>query len=116
MEAPSNEVRPINAPEKIGVYPILECLEDHSHSGVYRCFDPHDERPILIKVWKSPDHWNETKLATSLPSTLRTLKKLTLLRSPSVVKVHEVGTHDSDIFVAMDAVEGVELSQWLERL
>ena len=46
---------------------------------------------------------------------LREGQALARLSHPNVVPVFDVGAHEGDVFVAMEFVEGVDLSQWLAQ-
>jgi len=74
---------------------------------VYRAYDPELDRQIALKVVRTPDSDPQRVLAEA--------QALARVSHPNVIAVHDVGTHDGSVFVAMELVEGRTLTQWRRR-
>jgi tetratricopeptide (TPR) repeat protein len=76
---------------------------------VYAAYDPQLDRRVALKVLLDRrDHADDARL-------VREAQALARLSHPNVVAVHDVGTHEGHLFVAMEFVEGVTLRDWLRR-
>jgi serine/threonine protein kinase/tetratricopeptide (TPR) repeat protein len=92
-------------------YVILGHLGTGGMGVVYKAFDPELGRPIALKLLNTEGAENED-LRDRL---LREAQALARLSHPNVVAVHDVGTFESDVFIAMEFVEGQTLSEWLKE-
>jgi len=70
--------------------------------------DPDLGRPVAIKLLKP-----EVDRPAYRARLLREAQALARLEHPNVVRVYEVGSERGRLFVAMELVDGVTLSQWL---
>ncbi|HSS01300.1 MAG TPA: serine/threonine-protein kinase, partial [Kofleriaceae bacterium] len=79
---------------------------------VYRAYDPDLDRNVALKLVRAdprnPDH--RARLRSRLWREAQTLAQLA---HPNVVAVHDVGTHDDRVFVAMELVDGTTLRELL---
>jgi len=75
---------------------------------VYAAYDPKLDRKIALKLVLgiSPQQ-------SSLQRLLREAQALARLSHPNVVSVHDVGSVGNQLFIAMEFVEGVTLSEWI---
>ncbi len=85
-------------------YVIEERLGAGGMGVVYAARDPELGRRVAVKLVRPGA--DEERLR-------REAQALARLSHPNVVAVHDVGTHDDQIFVAMALVEGANLRQWL---
>lgn len=76
---------------------------------VYAAFDPELDRKVAIKLLHA-DSASETQ-QERMRAEARALARLD---HPNIVGVHEIGTLGSRLFIAMELVDGVPLSTWLE--
>ncbi len=100
----------------LGRYVVLDRLGAGGMGVVYAAYDPKLDRRVALKLLHRGA--NETRL-------LREAQALARLSHPNVVTVHDVGTIESNeaarmglaagehVFVAMEYVDGVTLSDWL---
>lgn len=92
-------------------YVVLDVLGAGGMGVVYRAYDPDLDRPLAIKLVRP-------LVATGLSSggedrILREAQALARLSHPNVVSIYDVGTHDGQVFLAMELVEGEDLKVWL---
>jgi tetratricopeptide (TPR) repeat protein/predicted Ser/Thr protein kinase len=95
--------------ETVGRYVILERVGAGGMGVVHTAYDRDLDRRVAIKLLhtkRGPDH---TKGQARL---LREAQAMARLAHPNVVTVHEVGTYQGRLFVAMEFVEGQTLGQW----
>jgi tetratricopeptide (TPR) repeat protein len=77
---------------------------------VYEAEDPELSRPIALKLIR-PELANQD-MQSRLAREARALARLS---HPNVVAVHDVGTFQGQVFVAMELVAGETLTGWAER-
>ncbi len=96
----------------VGRFVILDGLGAGGFSVVYRAFDPRLERVVAIKLMRSDtggiaaDESRRERLA-------REAQALAKVTHPNVVAVHDVGTHEDEVFIAMELVEGLTIKEWV---
>lgn len=96
--------------QAIGRYLVLEAIGSGSMGVVYSAWDPSLDRKVALKLVRRTG--NDETLDARL---LREAKALARLAHPNVVAVHDAGTHDAQVFLAMEFVDGVTLGQWLQQ-
>ncbi|MCX4244190.1 serine/threonine-protein kinase [Paraliomyxa miuraensis] len=94
---------------QVGRFHVLERIGAGGMGQVHAAYDPNLDRKIALKVL------HEERDAKDDPRLVREAQALARLSHPNVVAVHDVGTHDGRLFVAMEFVEGVTLREWLQR-
>ncbi len=98
----------------VGRYLIVDELGRGGMGEVYRAFDPDLNRPVALKILngqralRGDDSLGRQRL-------LREAQALAQLSHPNVVAVHDVGTFEKSVFIAMELVEGLTLKQWLRQ-
>jgi eukaryotic-like serine/threonine-protein kinase len=95
----------------VGRYVVLETVGEGGMGVVYAAYDPQLDRRVAIKLLR-PNRKDGKRGRARL---LREAQAIARIRHPHVVAVHDVGAMDDDVFVAMELVEGVTLTQWLQR-
>jgi len=75
---------------------------------VYAAFDPKLGRRVALKLLKP-----QRSSAKDQERLVDEAKALARLNHPNIVGVHEIGTVGGRVFIAMELVEGVPLSTWL---
>jgi serine/threonine protein kinase/tetratricopeptide (TPR) repeat protein len=102
-------IRPLERGATIGRYVILDVLGIGGMGVVYKAYDPELDRPVALKLLRG-----EGKEASAFRSRLvREAQALARLSHPNVIAVHDVGTYDQNVFIAMEFVEGPTLRDWL---
>lgn len=96
---------------RVDRFVILDRIGAGAMGAVYAAFDPRLDRKVAIKFLHktiTPDDDANARL-------MREARALARLDHPNVVTVHEVGTFEDRIFVAMEFVDGCTLKTWLEE-
>ena len=91
----------------IGRFTIESVLGSGGMGIVFVARDPVLDRRIAVKLIRGSSERAETRL-------LREAQALARLTHPNVVTVHEAGTADGSVYIAMELVDGTSLRTWLE--
>ena len=98
---------------RVGRYVIGERLGVGGMGVVYAAVDSELHRRVAVKLLH-PDGGGQ--LGTQGRERLmREARMLASLSHPNVVTVFDIGTHDGDLFLAMELVEGGNLNTWMRR-
>src|SRR6266700_1741889 len=98
-------------PTAIGRYVVLEMIGRGAMGEVYAAYDPKLNRKVAIKLLRSrPGTVVDPTLRLRM---MREAQAIAKLSHPNVVVVHDVGALGSQVFVAMEFVDGQTLSSWL---
>ncbi|HEU0032599.1 MAG TPA: tetratricopeptide repeat protein [Kofleriaceae bacterium] len=92
-------------------YVIVGTLGRGGMGVVYKAFDPELDRSIALKLVGLAGSTDDREQART--RLVREAKTLAQLSHPNIVAVHDVGTHGTDVFVAMELVAGSTLRAWL---
>lgn len=92
----------------IGRFAIESVLGAGGMGIVFVARDPVLDRRIAVKLIRGSSARAEVRL-------LREAQALARLTHPNVVTVHEAGTADGSVYIAMELVDGTSLRSWLER-
>ncbi|MCG8422800.1 MAG: serine/threonine protein kinase [Proteobacteria bacterium] len=98
------------APHTIGRFTVIKRLGAGGMGVVYSAFDDELERKVAIKLVRPEATESRDALRARL---LREAKSLARLSHPNVVAVHEVGTHEDQVFLVMEFIRGITLRSWL---
>ena len=96
----------------VGRYVILGLVGRGGMGDVYAAYDPELDRRIALKLLNDSDR-RRPRRARSRGRMLREAKAIARLTHPNVVAVHDAGTLDDRVFIAMEFVEGQTLAAWL---
>ncbi|HUJ62575.1 MAG TPA: serine/threonine-protein kinase [Kofleriaceae bacterium] len=91
----------------IGRYLVLELVGRGAMGAVYAAFDPSLDRRVALKLLRL-----DAFGATSRDRLMREAKALARISHPNVVTVHDVGSDDDWVFIAMELVAGQSLAAW----
>lgn len=94
----------------IGRYVLLDRLGQGGMGVVYRAYDPDLDRFVALKLLhgKAGSHWDVRR-----ERLLREAQALAKVQHPNVIAVHDVGTFQGDVFIAMELVDGTPLTRYL---
>jgi WD40 repeat protein/predicted Ser/Thr protein kinase len=93
----------------IGRYTFLKELGEGGMGVVCTAYDPKLDRKVAIKLTRSL----ASASAERRGRILREAQAMARLSHPNVVQVYEVGELRDELFVAMEFIDGVDLSEWL---
>jgi hypothetical protein len=97
-------------PEQIGRFKIEALLGRGGMGEVYKAFDPTLQRTIAVKTVR-PD----IDRPEYLDRLMREAQACARLSHPNIVTVYEAGQIDGIVYIAMEYLQGENLSQALER-
>jgi hypothetical protein len=100
------------AGHRIGRFTLLQKLGDGAMGVVYAAYDPELDRRIAVKLLRARAGSGAARAQARL---LREAQAMARVAHPNVAVVHDVGTHDGDVFVAMEFVRGATLQGWLRE-
>ncbi|MCA9655943.1 MAG: serine/threonine protein kinase [Myxococcales bacterium] len=93
--------------ELLGRYVLLEAIGRGGMGVVHSAYDPELDRRVALKLLHAAgDERGSIRL-------LREAQAMAKLVHPNVVTVHDVGSFEGGVFVAMELVEGTDLREWL---
>ena len=96
---------------EVGRYRVLECIGFGGMGVVYSAYDPQLDRRVALKVLRGGGGGaEETRRNARL---LREAKVMAKLSHPNVIVVHDVGSFEGRVFLAMEFVDGTTLSRWM---
>jgi serine/threonine protein kinase/Tfp pilus assembly protein PilF len=99
-------------PTRIGRYTVLKPLGAGGMGVVYAAYDMDLDRKVAIKLLHGdvaaagPDTIGHSRL-------LREAQAMAKISHPNVLQVFEAGTHEGQVFLALELVEGSTLEDWL---
>ncbi|HWB76239.1 MAG TPA: tetratricopeptide repeat protein, partial [Nannocystaceae bacterium] len=101
------------SPAAIGRFKVLDRLGGGGMGVVYSAWDPELERRVAIKLLRPELQSDGGSVG---PARLqREAQAMARISHPNVIAVHEVGTLASQVYVAMEFIEGQTLGQWLSE-
>ncbi|MGH1348641.1 MAG: protein kinase domain-containing protein [Nannocystales bacterium] len=101
----------IAAPLRVGRYDVREVLGQGGMGVVYSAWDESLGRAVALKLLSATSGTSDRRRARMM----REAQALAKLSHPNVVQIYEVGTHDDDVFVAMELVDGLTLREWARQ-
>ncbi len=94
----------------VGRYVVLDKIGAGGMGIVYAAYDPELDRKIALKLLR-PGARGRAEIARA--RLLREAQALARLNHPGVIAVHDVGTFEDQVFIAMEFVDGVDAATWL---
>jgi serine/threonine protein kinase/tetratricopeptide (TPR) repeat protein len=98
----------------LGRYVVLARMGSGGMGVVYAAYDPQLDRRIALKLMHQRGA-DEAQAEHASRRMLAEAKAMAQLSHPNVITVHDVGTIDGRVFIAMEFVEGVPLTQWMRQ-
>ncbi|MBI5549708.1 MAG: protein kinase [Deltaproteobacteria bacterium] len=99
---------------RIGRYLTLAPIGEGGMGQVFSAFDLQLERKVAIKLLR-PDVAEGESSASAQARLLREAQAMAQLSHPNVVDLHDFGTYEGGVFLAMGLVEGGDVLHWLRR-
>jgi tetratricopeptide (TPR) repeat protein len=98
---------------RVGRYVILETLGAGGMGVVYVAYDPELDRRIALKLLRPGTEQRHPDAARA--RMIREAQALARLAHPNVVPIYDVGAIGDQIFLAMELVKGITLTEWSRR-
>lgn len=99
---------------KLGRYVVIDRVGAGGMGVVYAAYDPELDRKVALKVLRStptkPGARNDQRARL-----IREAQAMAKLSHPNVITVHDVGTFEEQVFIAMEFIEGGTLGDWLSQ-
>ncbi|HVP59884.1 MAG TPA: serine/threonine-protein kinase [Myxococcaceae bacterium] len=95
----------------LGRYVVLDCLGSGGMGVVYRAHDFALDRRVSLKLLR-PSGKDPESRRERLVSEAQALARVS---HPNVLAVHDVGTWEEEVYLALEHVEGETLRSWLDR-
>ena len=111
--AVSQRELPIAAGTPLGRYLAIEKIGVGGMGIVWACYDPQLDRRVAVKLLHV-DASSPRKAEVARTRLLREAQAMAKLSHENVVTVHDVGTFEDRVFVAMEYVGGGNLKHWME--
>ncbi|HUJ61280.1 MAG TPA: serine/threonine-protein kinase, partial [Kofleriaceae bacterium] len=92
----------------IGRFVLVDELGEGGMGVVYAAYDPQLDRKVAIKLLHAALHSPEYHARL-----LREAQAMAKINHPNVVKVHEAGAFEGQVYVAMEFCDGGTLRAWL---
>jgi hypothetical protein len=96
--------------EQIGRYTVLARIGRGGMGEVYAAYDPDLDRKVALKLLHAGATHDRRRAQDRL---LREAKAMAKLSHPNVVAVHDTGTFEGRVYLAMEYVDGLTLTEWL---
>lgn len=100
---------------KLGRYVVLRRVGAGGMGVVYAAYDPELDRKVAVKLLRPDDGIDQSSdtLSQRNRRLLREAQAMARLHHANVVTVHDVGTFEGQVFMAMEFVDGGTLREWL---
>jgi len=110
VDGPDPTSDPVAVGASVGRYRVLEVLGMGGMGIVYLAHDPQLDRKVAVKVIRRRGR-DDAEQSTRL---LREARAMAKLSHPNVIAVHDVGTWNEQVFVAMEYVDAGTLKGWMK--
>jgi tetratricopeptide (TPR) repeat protein len=94
---------------QLGRYLVLDRVARGGYGVVYSAYDPELDRRVALKLLRSDGGEQRQE------ELLQEARAMARLSHPNVLPVHDVGTIDGRVFMAVELVEGETLESWLSQ-
>jgi serine/threonine protein kinase len=95
-------------------YELLERVGEGGMGVVYKAYDQTLDRKVALKLVRSRAA-DDAERAAQSARVLREAQAMAKLSHPNVVPVFQVGVHQGAVFIAMEFVDGMTLTSWLQK-
>ncbi len=95
----------------IGRYLVLGLVGRGAMGDVYAAYDPELDRKVAVKLLHVTGSVGP-ELVEQKARLLREAQAIARLSHPNVVVVHDVGSFEDQVFVAMEFVDGHTVAYW----
>ncbi len=110
-EVSSSTIRP---GAHLGRLEIGETLGSGAFGVVVAAYDPELKRKLAVKILR-PEVFDSKNGEDAQKRLLREARAMARISHPNVVTVHDIGTVDGQVYVAMEFVAGTHLRHWVTK-
>ncbi len=103
----------LNAGQEVGRFQVLSRIGSGGMGVVFAAYDPKLDRKVALKLLHSPEGDTLSSQKDAQMRLLREAQAIAQLSHPNVISVYDVGTFQSEVYIAMEFVEGETLTRWL---
>ncbi|MEZ4454650.1 MAG: protein kinase [Nannocystaceae bacterium] len=107
--APPAPKASIDDAARVGRFQVLHEIGQGGMGVVYAAYDWTLDRKVALKVLRSMGG-SHTRANERLHREAQAMARIT---HPNVVQIYEVAEHQGQIYVAMEFIDGVELTKWI---
>lgn len=100
--------------QKVGRFMVLSRIGAGGMGVVFAAYDPRLDRKVALKLLRSAGDGADSTAASQM-RLMREAQAIAQLSHPNVIAVYDVGTYQSEVYIAMEFVEGETLTSWLRR-
>ncbi len=104
----------LNQGDKVGRFSVLYRIGHGGMGVVFAAYDPKLDRKVALKLIRSTEDSSVTP-EEAQARLLREAQAIAQQSHPNVISVYDVGTYKSEVYIAMELVEGQTLAQWLRQ-
>jgi tetratricopeptide (TPR) repeat protein len=107
---------PISRGTSVGRYVVLSTIGAGGMGIVFKAYDPELDRKVALKIVRAdrPSEGPDGRGPGAGQARLvREAKVMARLSHPNVVSVYDAGTFGDRVFLAMELVDGLTLTEWL---
>mgnify|MGYP004638514245 FL=1 len=94
-----------------GRYELLELIGVGGMADIYKAKDITEDRIVAVKILKNEFAGSEDFLRRFRNES----KAIALLSHPNIVKIYDVGFTDKIQFIVMEYIDGITLTEYIER-
>jgi tetratricopeptide (TPR) repeat protein len=105
-----DRVRVFGRGEVVGRYVVIDRVGEGGMGVVYSAYDPELDRKLALKLLH---HATGERATARRLRLVREAQAMARLSHRNVIVVHDVGTIDEQVFVAMEFIDGRSLAAWL---
>jgi tetratricopeptide (TPR) repeat protein/predicted Ser/Thr protein kinase len=98
---------------RVGRYILLKSVGHGGMGVVYAAYDPELDRKVALKLLRS-DKQAPAGL-TAREWLLREAQAMARVSHPNVIPIYDVGTFGSQVFLAMEFIQGRTLQEWIRQ-
>jgi tetratricopeptide (TPR) repeat protein/tRNA A-37 threonylcarbamoyl transferase component Bud32 len=108
------DVRALGRGATVGRYVVVDRIGSGGMGVVYSAYDPELDRKIALKLVRARAS-KDTRHTDAHSRLQREAQAMAKLSHPNVIAVHDVGTFEGQVFIAMEFVDGWTLTAWLRK-
>jgi len=102
---------------KLGRYVVIDRVGAGGMGVVYSAYDPELDRKVAVKVLRrgAPFGASQNTSEKQRDRLMREAQAMAKLSHPNVITVHDVGTFEGQVFLAMEFIDGQTLGEWIKQ-